>query len=63
MGLLMYSALTFMESDLKKHAFIQTQRQMESHIHINTVAQPQCGNTCKNVKTHTVRWDMCASFT
>lgn len=48
MGLLMYSALTFMESNLKKHAFIQTQRQMESHT------QPQeCANT------HTIWWHIC----
>lgn len=40
MGLLMYSALTCMESNLKKHAFIQTQRQMESHS--NTSAQQKC---------------------
>lgn len=44
MGLLMYSARTFMESNLKKRAFIQTQRQMESHA--GTSAQRKCGNVC-----------------
>lgn len=56
MGLLMYSALTFMESNLKRHAFIQTQRQMESDTH----TRKHSHNHCKNVRTHTLRWHRCA---
>lgn len=62
MGLLMYSTLTFMESDLKKRALIQTRRQMESHV--NRVPRKEHENAhCLVAHMHTPSARMECAYT
>lgn len=55
MGLLMYSALTFMECNLKKHAFIQTETDGITHTH--TFTQRGAAQKCENTQ---FSWHVCA---